>query len=501
MALIKCPECGREISDTSRICIHCGYPLEEELNKNVADIKCPECGTEISDNTNVCTQCGYEIIKQNKLASDDKKEAIVYKNRKYISILMCLIGCILLAVSITRITSDEYKFYKQHYQDCMDGYADTKSIANSYSSGYFRDSYNYIASNYEDMAIEDRKRIWKFRIQAIGLLCGGCGLIICGYKIYKKKINENRVIKRHECGKENVFYTDKIHLDCKDGIKEHFGKIGAGEEKVQENVEIKEENIKSEVFVEKEIYKNEPVANISSRKTLYSVCAVLAIVFTIVIITVAVSENVKKCTFSGCDNYKIEGSEYCKEHTCRAVGCTNSKSKYDTYCYTHEQELCCFVEDCTNDKMEGGEYCYFHTCERPGCYEKKISDTDYCFDHQVDMSKRLTESSFYFVLNSAGGIDFNFSAKNSTGKEIKYVKFDVELRNAVGDLVEDEIKNTTSVSVEIVGPVKSGGEVNMIHEIIGYCDTCARIDINSITIIYTDGTSETGHYGYYFERN
>lgn len=30
MALIKCPECGREISDRSDKCIHCGYPLPKE---------------------------------------------------------------------------------------------------------------------------------------------------------------------------------------------------------------------------------------------------------------------------------------------------------------------------------------------------------------------------------------------------------------------------------------------------------------------------------------
>lgn len=27
MALIICPECGKEISDKSEVCIHCGYPL------------------------------------------------------------------------------------------------------------------------------------------------------------------------------------------------------------------------------------------------------------------------------------------------------------------------------------------------------------------------------------------------------------------------------------------------------------------------------------------
>lgn len=43
MALIKCPECGREISDKSKICIHCGYPLENEKDKKELCVKCPEC--------------------------------------------------------------------------------------------------------------------------------------------------------------------------------------------------------------------------------------------------------------------------------------------------------------------------------------------------------------------------------------------------------------------------------------------------------------------------
>lgn len=30
MALINCPECGKEISDKSETCIHCGYPLSEK---------------------------------------------------------------------------------------------------------------------------------------------------------------------------------------------------------------------------------------------------------------------------------------------------------------------------------------------------------------------------------------------------------------------------------------------------------------------------------------
>lgn len=39
MALIKCPECGKEISDKAEKCIHCGYPLKNKtiINKKEYD--------------------------------------------------------------------------------------------------------------------------------------------------------------------------------------------------------------------------------------------------------------------------------------------------------------------------------------------------------------------------------------------------------------------------------------------------------------------------------
>ena len=35
MALINCPECGKEISDTADVCIHCGYKLKTKAQSNV----------------------------------------------------------------------------------------------------------------------------------------------------------------------------------------------------------------------------------------------------------------------------------------------------------------------------------------------------------------------------------------------------------------------------------------------------------------------------------
>lgn len=37
MSLITCPECGKEISDKSKQCIHCGFPLD---NINTNNQKC-----------------------------------------------------------------------------------------------------------------------------------------------------------------------------------------------------------------------------------------------------------------------------------------------------------------------------------------------------------------------------------------------------------------------------------------------------------------------------
>lgn len=32
MALIKCPECGKEVSDRAPACIHCGFPFSENIS-------------------------------------------------------------------------------------------------------------------------------------------------------------------------------------------------------------------------------------------------------------------------------------------------------------------------------------------------------------------------------------------------------------------------------------------------------------------------------------
>lgn len=57
MALIKCSECGLQISDKATCCPHCGAPVEKK-------VYCEECGAEIAANTSICPQCGCPCGRQ-----------------------------------------------------------------------------------------------------------------------------------------------------------------------------------------------------------------------------------------------------------------------------------------------------------------------------------------------------------------------------------------------------------------------------------------------------
>ena len=60
MALIKCVECGKEVSSSAKVCPHCGIKL------NLSS--CPECGARLKGDETVCPDCGYPI--KNKTTSN-----------------------------------------------------------------------------------------------------------------------------------------------------------------------------------------------------------------------------------------------------------------------------------------------------------------------------------------------------------------------------------------------------------------------------------------------
>lgn len=53
MAIIKCPECGQQISDQAPVCPHCGVKIAGNI------IRCPQCGTYYLKNLASCPKCGH----------------------------------------------------------------------------------------------------------------------------------------------------------------------------------------------------------------------------------------------------------------------------------------------------------------------------------------------------------------------------------------------------------------------------------------------------------
>ncbi|MBO7592039.1 MAG: zinc ribbon domain-containing protein [Bacteroidaceae bacterium] len=58
MALIKCNECGHEVSDKASVCPNCGCPIEKKLT-------CEECGNQLSANDTTCPNCGCPVPNKN----------------------------------------------------------------------------------------------------------------------------------------------------------------------------------------------------------------------------------------------------------------------------------------------------------------------------------------------------------------------------------------------------------------------------------------------------
>lgn len=77
MALVKCEECGNEMSDRAKACPSCG----RENNY----IFCPECGKKLSNKAFLCPDCGY-TVNANSISNSDNHDD---KHGMAIAALIC----------------------------------------------------------------------------------------------------------------------------------------------------------------------------------------------------------------------------------------------------------------------------------------------------------------------------------------------------------------------------------------------------------------------------
>lgn len=128
MAMIKCPECGREIDELSELCPECGYPIKKERLKafekerRIAEVAAYE-------------EKEAERAREREKARVAKKNTIEYKLESIKSgFIICAIVCAAVACM------SFYKAYnvKNVYRNSDTYYSSNK---NAYVGG---DAYNYI---------------------------------------------------------------------------------------------------------------------------------------------------------------------------------------------------------------------------------------------------------------------------------------------------------------------------------------------------------------------
>ena len=138
MALINCPECGKEISDKAKICPHCGIDLNDAKLINDDIVICSECGNSFLRTLESCPKCGCPtestetppvIIPQN-IEKPKKKKS---KKKKFKKILTGILEKIHLVIAgILMIACVVYAFIKYVPKDYEENYV---NAVNNISSG------------------------------------------------------------------------------------------------------------------------------------------------------------------------------------------------------------------------------------------------------------------------------------------------------------------------------------------------------------------------------
>lgn len=77
MALVKCPNCEKEISDKALVCPGCGLKFDERI---INPVLCEECGEVVSENRDVCSKCGCPVTKNQTDVSVPQKVELTSVN-------------------------------------------------------------------------------------------------------------------------------------------------------------------------------------------------------------------------------------------------------------------------------------------------------------------------------------------------------------------------------------------------------------------------------------
>ena len=119
MALIKCYECGAQISDQATSCPKCGAPLKniiicEDCGNEIIEgmeacpkcgcpvekrITCEDCGAEVLESMEACPKCGCPNPLYNTFQKENVEKSLSgYNAKKYYIVIICIIAAALFLV-------------------------------------------------------------------------------------------------------------------------------------------------------------------------------------------------------------------------------------------------------------------------------------------------------------------------------------------------------------------------------------------------------------------
>ena len=86
--------------------------------------------------------------------------------------------------------------------------------------------------------------------------------------------------------------------------------------------------------------------------------------------------------------------------------------------------------------------------------------------------------------NYVGGVNVYLNVKNNTGRTIKYLSINGDMRNIFGDNVYCEIWDSMGMPIEITGPIYDGQDITYVTNNCFYNPNAKTYCINAVSITY-----------------
>lgn len=129
MAIITCLNCGEQVSDKAKKCVHCGMVLIEVEKK-----RCVECGTELEEGTTECPNCGCPVEEMNALDKQEKPQKVEVtgvKVTKKVKVIIGIVVALLLVGGAIFFGVNQYQKKKaaEEYAQKVETYAVNLELA------------------------------------------------------------------------------------------------------------------------------------------------------------------------------------------------------------------------------------------------------------------------------------------------------------------------------------------------------------------------------------